>query len=468
MQYRSAFILFLLFSFSFLIGQSQNVTIKGKVDRSYLSLTDSIYAYTYEDYISYAEKELAKCKLDSAGNFSLHFSALQPTYLFLLADNAKAEIVCEPGKAYDISFLPKDSNAVNTLSITIPVAIEFNNSNETELNYLLADFDGRLEAFLQDHRGMIAKKERGVIGKVDTLKRLFKNKYAAYNNAYLNNHIEYAFAALEDNLMLRSKGAIFESYISNRTIQESNYDYMTFFHQFYSPLTDAYMKSGKVEMEINSKQVFTSLAMHYKNNFFLKNDTLCEMAVLKSLSEYYRYPDAYKTNAILAVLEQAKMQCISPMNKKSASYLKDKLSVMAVGTIPSQINFEDKDGNLISLSKYAGKYIYITFWTSWSSISTQELTLLPELKKQFGNKIVFVSICLDKRKEPMLAFINKNPKYDWNFLYCNNYKKVKEQFKVLTVPTYYFLDQKGKVLLSPAPGPTDIEPVFIKIKKKQH
>ena len=44
--------------------------------------------------------------------------------------------------------------------------------------------------------------------------------------------------------------------------------------------------------------------------------------------------------------------------------------------------------------------------------------------------------------------------------------QAKEEFNVLTVPTYYLIDPKGNVFKSPAGKPQDIEPVFLDIKRK--
>jgi thiol-disulfide isomerase/thioredoxin len=456
----------LLFTFYFLTLPAQNVIIKGKVDSSYLSLADTLYAHTYHDFISYEEKELGKCRVDEKGNFSISFSVLEPTYVFLTADNAQAEIICEPGKIYDVTYLPKDSNAMNTLSLSIPVSLEFNNSYETELNYLLADFDSRLETFLQDYRGMIAKKESGIAGKLDTLKKLFQKKYDAYHQSYLSNHIEYRFASLENSLMIKGKEKLYQTYILNRSIQPTNHDYMSFFHELYSPLSDAFMKTAKMQSEVNSKQVFSSVKEYYKKNILLKNDTICEMLVLKSLSEYYRYPDAYKSTAVLSLLEQAKTASILSLHQQAAFYLHKKRLAMSEGSTAPDSRFEDENGNLVSLYDYAGKFIYLSFWTSWSHLSTQDLSLIPDLKKKYGNKVVFISICLDKKKESMNAYLANHPKYDWVFLYCSHYLQAKKEFNVLSVPTYYFLNKNGKVILSPANSPVGIESDFMKIKKK--
>lgn len=444
---------------------SQIVTIKGKADSIYLSSANRIYAYTHDDYISYREKELSNSTIDAKGNFNLSFFVSTPTYIFLMVDNAKAEMVTEPNKTYEINFLAKDSDAVNTLSMAVPVEIKFNNSNETELNFLMADFTSRYEAFLEYHRPLIAKKNAAMFGNIDTMKTLTKKKYSVYNNPYLNNYIEYTFASLEESISLRGNEKVFQNYISGKSFRPSNYDYMSFFNQFYSAVASSFMSNPNTQTEIG-KQNFSSLMDYFKQNKFLTNDTIRESVVLKSLAESSRYP-AIKINSVLAILEQAGKQCKAEENRRSAENLNKKLSVMNIGKPAPQFSFQDVNGKSVSLSDFKGKYVYLNFWASWCSFCTQEMTLIPELKKMYGSKITFVSISVDKKSDAMKNFLQKNPTLDWTFLYCENYKKAKEEFNVLTVPTYYLIDPKGNVFKSPADKPQDIEPTFIQIKKKK-
>src|ERR1035437_3423377 len=456
---------FLIFNFSFLICFGQTVTIKGKADTSYLSAAKLIYAYTYDDYISYKEKGLASSAMDAKGNFNLSFPVSRPTYVYLIINNAKAEMVVEPNKSYDLNFLAKDSDAVNTLSIAVPVEIEFKNSEPTELNFLMADFSNRYEAFLEYHRPLITKKSSSVFGKIDTMKALCREKYSSYNNFYLNNYIDYTFASLEESITLKENEKMFKKYFENKPIQLNNYDYMTFFNQFFSTTVSSLMAPTKTSNEVNSRQNFSSLKDYFKQSGLLANDTLCEAVVLKALAEYFRYP-AYKVNSVLSILDQASKQCKAEENRRSAENLKKKLSVMNVGKPAPSITFQDKDGKTVSLSDLNGKYVYLNFWATWCSSCTQEMMLIPELKKMYGSKITFISISVDKKPGAMKNFLKKNPKLDWTFLYCDNYKKTKDEFNVLTVPTYYLIDPKGNVFKSPAGKPQDIDPTFIQIKKK--
>ena len=272
------------------ICHAQNVTVKGKADPSYLSEANTIYALTYDDYISYKEKELANSKIDASGNFNLNFPVTQTIHIFLTVDNAKAELIVEPGKTYDINFSARDSDAVNMLGMTVPVDLEFNNSDSEELNYLMADFSNRYEAFLEYHHPQIAKKSPAIFGIIDTMKNLCIEKYSKAHKPYLDTYITYTFASLEESLTLRDKEKMLGKYITGKPVLLNNYEYMTFFNQFFSISTSYFMSKGETENEINSKQLFSSLMDWFKQSKLLANDTIREAVVIKSLSEYYRYP----------------------------------------------------------------------------------------------------------------------------------------------------------------------------------
>ncbi|TAL57808.1 MAG: TlpA family protein disulfide reductase [Bacteroidetes bacterium] len=458
---------------SSVIGQPNNVTIKGKTDSTYLFEAGTIYAYTYDDHISYREKELSKSLLDAKGNFSLNFSVSETTDIFLIVDNAKAEMVVEPDKTYNIIFSAKDSNAVNTLSSTNPVEIVFAYMGNDELNFLISDFSSRYETMLEDYRGNIARKESVIFKKIDTLETLFKKKYAAFNNLYLDNYIYYTFASLDENITLENKENVYKKHIAGRPILLNNPDYMAFFNQFYSVTASYFMSNSKMISEVNSKQNFSSIMEFFKQSKLLINDTIRETVMLKSLAEYFRYPE-YKAAAVLAILDQAAKHCKTPENRKAAENLKRKLSVMVEGKPAPPISFKDMEGETVSLADLKGKYVYLNFWTTFCSPCTQDMTLIPGLKKTYGGKIVFVSISLDKKPEAVKNFLKKPPQLSpeqsgsgWIFLHADNYKKVKEEFNVLTVPAYYLIDSKGNVLRSPAPKPADIELELMNIKKKK-
>jgi len=472
-QLNKTILLFTISSLSHTFCIAQTVSITGTVDANYLSSVNSIQVLKFKDFISFQEEELAQSPLSNKGAFSLSFSVSQPTHIALLVDNAKAEMVVEPGKTYDINFFAKEADAVNTLSLSVPVEIEFNNAGPTDLNYLIADFTSRYEAFLEFHRPLITRKSSEIFGKIDTMKMLTSEKYKVHNKPYLNTYIQYTFALLEESLTLKGKEKMLKKYISGKPVLLGNYEYMTFFNQLFSVTASYFMNNPKMTNEINNRQDYDSLVTIFKHSKLLENDTVCETVILKALSEYARYED-YKTSAVLAILDEASIKCKSELNRKTALNLKKKLAVMAIGRPAPKLKFEDMEGKSVSLSDFKGKYLYVSFWATWCSSCTQEMTLIPELKKQYGNKITFINISVDKKREDLINFLLKNPKLGsdkasagWVFLHCNNFKNAKEEFNLLTVPTYFMIDPLGNVLKSPALNPADIEPFMTEIKRKR-
>lgn len=444
---------------------AQEIHIKGKADSSYHAEDTVIYLFTYDDFISYHEKQLAACRFDKKGNFNITFSSATTLPVFLTIGNAKAEMIAEPGRTYEVNFLGKDTDAVNTFSMAVPVELEFLNSDDKELNFLLADFSNRYDDFLDDHTGMILKKSPEIFGRIDTVRMMALKKYSSFNNPYLNNYIEYTFASLEESISLKENEKIFNRYIKNHPVQLSNPDYMAFFHQFYDDITKNFMASAAAQTEIH-KQNFASLLNYLEGNKFLENDTIREAVILKALSQVKKYP-RHKLNTVLAILEQAEKECKSPQNRKSAENLRKKLAKMSVGSPLPDMKFTNQKGKIVSLSDFKGRHLYINFWASWCTSCTQELMLFPELKKRYGNKITFISISSDKNPETMKNFLKKNPGFDWNFLYPDDYKKMKQEFNLITIPTYLLADPNGNILKYPAEKPQNIEPAFIGIKKKQ-
>ena len=123
------------------------------------------------------------------------------------------------------------------------------------------------------------------------------------------------------------------------------------------------------------------------------------------------------------------------------------------GSKAPQFSLKDKTNQLIALSEFKGKPIYINFWTNWSIPSQKEMKIMEVLNKKYKNKIHFISICADNDFEKMTTFLTKNPSYNWNFLHLGNNKKILADYKVVTFPTYVLVDKNQTIIKAPAGRP---------------
>lgn len=59
---------------------------------------------------------------------------------------------------------------------------------------------------------------------------------------------------------------------------------------------------------------------------------------------------------------------------------------------PETLPYTDLNGNVISLEDFKGKPLIVNSWASWSPFSKDELMLLNELKRQYGDSLTILAI----------------------------------------------------------------------------
>ncbi|HEB13801.1 MAG TPA: TlpA family protein disulfide reductase [candidate division WWE3 bacterium] len=52
----------------------------------------------------------------------------------------------------------------------------------------------------------------------------------------------------------------------------------------------------------------------------------------------------------------------------------------------------DFDGNLVKLSDFRGKPVFIDFWAAWCPFCTDEMPEIESLHKEFGDRVVIIGI----------------------------------------------------------------------------
>jgi peroxiredoxin len=56
-------------------------------------------------------------------------------------------------------------------------------------------------------------------------------------------------------------------------------------------------------------------------------------------------------------------------------------------------------GGRVSLSQHKGKVVLVDFWAQWCEPCKKELPELEKLHKQYGGRVVFLGISIDKQKD---------------------------------------------------------------------
>lgn len=432
---------------------AQKVVIQGNAPE-YAGTTISFL--TYDDQITYTEKTLGRCKVDSSGNFSTSFQLKETSYVFSHLGAYEAFLFVEPDRTYEILLPePKQKTSADELNpyfspILYHLGIE--NSSESELNYQLAFFNEVYTQMVENNSYLIYTKSKKLdvdreIEKVDSL-------FLGIDNKYFNAYKKYRYAAFRHLSYQEKAKSISNTYYLNNEVLYRNNAYMDLFNQVYDEYFQYFGRtdSGRqIYPDINKLKSITALQNTLSQDSILQNDTLQELVILKCLHDEF-YDDNFSRASMLIVLDSLKLKTAIEEHKKLAENIREKVTKLMVGFTPPHFELYDKDSNLVSLESYTGKYVYLGFCTTISYGCIKEFGMLESLYKKHKDHFEIVMICMDETFEQMKRFVEMKG-YSFTFLYYGNQSEVFKDYDIRAFPTYYFIDKNLKLSISPAPSP---------------
>lgn len=462
------FITILTIFLSFL-SQAQNVIIKGTAKTYEFK---EIGVWVNNDYISNTQKQLTYSIIDSSGNFTLEFDSKDIQYVTLKVEKNISSMYIEPKGNYEVILFSPDSTTYQNPNLEHTVKLSIKLKSKTEINSLTMDYDKRFDDFLTVDYMAFLKRTPQV--KIDSFKLAMTEYYSTVNNPYFKNYVTYTIASIEQKTKMSEK-KLFAEYISKKPILYNNTEYMLFFNDFFKQkIQDFSMTNAGAPMafQINDRGSFPGTMEVLKRNEFLQNDTLRELVLIKGIYEAY-YDNSFKRPSIIAILQQVIQETKIAEHKHIAQNILNSFSKLKIGGQAPFFELPDKTGATHSLDELrTKKYVYLMFYDATCSACQQQMKIIPSLIKTYGERITFVSISTDKTNAGLKNFQSKNPKYNWLFLYDNSVGKLKSDYEIKSMPTYFLINPEGKFIQVPAESPDeDIDRAFydiVKPKAKVH
>lgn len=155
-------------------------------------------------------------------------------------------------------------------------------------------------------------------------------------------------------------------------------------------------------------------------------------------------PNYSKASSLLATIMKAQ-----PDDGRVAKLKKqvDRLKASTMGTTIKNFTATDIKGGKIDKGSLSSKVNVVAVWASWNFDSQEQLRQLSKMKKDHGNDIALLGICVDANKEDCRKFVDRDS-LKWPNV-CDGRmwnSPLLEQFGVGEVPGNVVFDSHGKVV----------------------
>jgi len=330
-------------------------------------------------------------------------------------------------------------------------------ADSTELNALIFDYQEQYTKLFIAEDGKFLGRP-AMFRRADSLQKLCYGRYAKITNDYFRSYVIYSIASINASVS-RGENYLINSYILNRPIQYRHFEYMQFFNACFKGYLNTIASQRKGQSLYNIINVsadYTTLLNFVRQDKLLNTDSLRELVILKNMWDFY-FSSEFAPEAIENIVSQINLQTKNEQHKKIASAMLAYFNKMQVGSAAPGFSARNKEGTISSMSAYKGTWIYLNFFSTKNIESLKEMPKIASLRKKFGDKLVFVSVCLDDSLKQYTKYIKSNPKFDWPILFNNEKslsKTAKENYFVTGTEAYFLINNGGYLAQSPALSPS--------------
>ena len=418
----------------------------------------TIEFYQQADPFTGEDSLLAAAVVDSNGHFSADLNITETTYVYAKPGIYLLYLFVEPGKNYEV--IMPDYKAKTRGDLLNPffepenVHLGTKEFNESDLNIQIRMFLNAYIPYYNKHLDKVFTTQE--FDQLDKDIKSMEKPFAKSTNTYFNTYREYKYGMLRFLAYQHKSKAISDKYFKGRKVLYKNPAYMELFNMVYKGYFEHFSRADKDKVllkSIRSDGDYSEMRAALQSDSVLAPVELVDMVALKCLYDEF-YDDNYSRRAMLSLIDSFIETEPSAIEIGIAKRIRNKVTRLMVGFAPPKFKLYDKDSNLVSLDTFKGKFVYLSFCSCFSYSCLNEFVLLERMQKKYSKYLDIVTIVIDDDLNVVKEFLEQSG-YSWTFLHYDNQPEVLEQYDIRTFPTYYLIDNEGKLSMSPAVSPND-------------
>jgi len=137
------------------------------------------------------------------------------------------------------------------------------------------------------------------------------------------------------------------------------------------------------------------------------------------------------------------------------------MKIPKAGELALDFAYPDSLGNVISLSDFLGKLVYVDIWATWCGPCVYQIPFLAQLEKDYHNKdVVFLSVSIDveNKKNTWTNMIKEKNMKGVQLISTDGWEsQICKDYVINGIPRFMLFDTKGNVITTKAPRPNSDE-----------
>ncbi|MCG9972165.1 TlpA family protein disulfide reductase [Christiangramia crocea] len=109
------------------------------------------------------------------------------------------------------------------------------------------------------------------------------------------------------------------------------------------------------------------------------------------------------------------------------------------------LQLRDEEGNIVALTDFKGKVIFMNFWATWCPPCVAEMPAIDRLHQEMGDEVAFVMLSMDQNFEKAVSFKERK---DYGLPIYELASQLPAMYRSTALPTTYVIDADGKLALT--------------------